>query len=114
MIEIWLAFYGGQFVRAAQRASHVVGAKEERTWKEYLRKNAGRIVVRVLSSAAVFQWVLLPLGWIVVPPIAFMAGFNFETLAEDALNRLKDKVVKKNGTLSGAGQSPFKGTGEGQ
>jgi hypothetical protein len=95
VIEIWLAFYAGQFVRASQRAGHVVAAKEERTLSEYLRKNQWRIVIRVVSSACVFQWVLLPLGWIIVPPVAFMAGFNFEALAEDALNRLKDKIKDK-------------------
>lgn len=88
---IWLGFAAGLYVRWAQRTWHIVTEVPERSLLGYLERNYVRLFIRGLSNAAIFYYVVLPQGWILVAPIAFSVGFSFETISEDAVNAAKHR-----------------------
>lgn len=91
MLEIWVGFVVGMVVRAADRAQHVVAQKPDRTWAGYLRHNRGRLLIRLGSSLALFYYFILPMGWVVAPPMAFLVGLSFDTMLDSLLDRAKQR-----------------------
>ena len=109
-LQLWLGFAIGLLVRWGDRIQYVVAEDPEHTIAGYARHNYIRLLVRVLSSAAMFYYVILPTGWVVAAPIAFSIGLSFDTMAESFLDRAKktgeqvmDRLKKPGG---GNGQTP--------
>lgn len=86
---IWLGFTVGLIVRWGDRIQYVIADDPEHTLVGYVKHNYVRLLLRVISNAAVFYYVVIPTGWVVAPPVAFSIGLSFDTLAESALDRAK-------------------------
>ena len=88
---IWVGFAVGLLIQSADRIEHVITADPNHTILGFLRNNYGRLIIRVVSNAAVFYYVVLPTGWVVAPPIAFTIGLSFDRMAESLLDRAKKR-----------------------
>lgn len=86
---IWLGFGLGLLVRWGDRIQFVIAEDTSHTLIGYVKNNYIRLVIRLVSNAAVFYYVVLPTGWVIAPPVAFSIGLSFDTMAESFLDRAK-------------------------
>lgn len=90
MEQLWLltGFLVGLLVNMGDRMWFVLSEGENKSVGGFLRKNWGRLLVRLVITLYVYRLFYLQ-GWIVSEPIAFSVGLSFDKLSESFLDRMK-------------------------
>lgn len=86
--ELWLGFAVGVLARWGDRIQFVVSETEERTWKEFFKKNAVRLAIRAVVTTYIF-YVVFHEGWVTNQFISFSVGLSADHIMESFLDRAK-------------------------